>query len=107
MVTNGYMLDQTHENTQGSTYLANFVWNDLGFFALRTPRVLAIQPDQQGINLSYQTVGGIVYTLESSPDFISWQQLFALPGNGFAVSTNLARTGTSANYRLRLQPAPN
>ena len=107
MVTNGYMLDQTHENNQGSQYLANFVWNDLGFYALRTPRALAIQSIQQAINLSFQTATGIVYTVESSPDFMTWQPLFTLPGNGLPLSTNLAPNGAAAAYRLRLQPAPN
>jgi len=107
MVTNGYMADQTHLNAQGSQYLANFVWNDLGFYALRTPRALAIQSIPQGINLNYQTASGILYTIESSSDFMTWQSLSTNSGNGLPVSTNLAPSGASAAYRLRLQPDSN
>jgi len=107
MVTNGYMADVSHLNYQGSQYLANFIWNDLGFFALRTPRELTIQPGQNQLNLGFQTSTGILYTLESSPDFMHWQPLFTLPGDGQPVSTNLAATAASAFFRLRLRPAAN
>jgi hypothetical protein len=107
MVTNGYMLDETHENPQGSQYLANIAWNDLGFFALRTPRVLAINSLQNGINLNYQTTTGILYSIESSPDFVVWQPLSTNSGDGLPVSTNLVPSAATTSYRLRLQPAPN
>ena len=37
MLANGFMADRTHLNLGGSQYLADFAWNDLGFFALGSP----------------------------------------------------------------------
>ena len=106
MLTNGFMADGTHLNYQGSKYLAGFVWDDLGFFALRSPRRLAIQSLSAQFKLSYATAPNILYTLESSEDLIQWQPLVSTVGDGAMMSTNLSASSLRRSFRLRLTPNP-
>ncbi len=106
MVSQGFMSDETHENLQGNTYLEGFAWNDVGFFALRTPRILAISPGQNQITLNFSTATNILYTLESTPDLLNWQPVLTNVGDGTTISTNFPTTAGSRLFRLSLRPAP-
>ena len=104
MVNMGYMTDVTHENLMGNTYLANFPWNELGFFAIGTPRKLDIELTTNGVNLKYQTWTNILYTIESSDDLVHWQSVSSQPGDGSIVITNFPSNDLEKSFRLRLNP---
>jgi hypothetical protein len=106
MLSQGFMSDETHLNYQGSSYLAGFVWGDLGFFSLRAPHSLTIQSLGQQIRLSYGTAPNILYTLESSEDRILWEPLVSTTGTGMTMTTNLQPTGPPRWFHLRLNPGP-
>ncbi len=104
MFANGFMADGTHLTYQGSSYLAGFIWDDLGFFSLRTPRTLTIQPVGQQFSMSYGTAPNILYTLEDSDDGIQWQPRLSTVGTGLTMHTNLQSTTSSRWFHLRLTP---
>ena len=107
MLANGFMADETHLNLQGSTYIAGSVWNDLGFFALRAPRRIAVQLVQGHVRLSFATEANIRYTLESSKDQQTWQTVLSTIGDGSTVGTNLPPTASGNSFRLQLDPGNN
>jgi len=106
MVEQGFMSDQTHENLQGNKYLEGFLWDDVGLFALRAPRTLTITPGQNQVTVNYSTATNVLYTLESSPDFLNWQPVFTNVGDGSRISTNFPATADTRLFRLSLRPAP-
>jgi hypothetical protein len=106
MMAQGYMVDAVHLNVQGSTYLANIAWNDMGFFALRTPRTLYQQQVSGTITLTYATATSVFYTLESSTNLLHWDSLSSLPGTGCTLQTNFPTDGQQRVFRLRLTPSP-
>jgi hypothetical protein len=103
MYLQGYMADGTHENVLGNQYLEHFAWNDLGFFALGTPLRLSCAMVQSQLNVSFQTVSGIRYTLESSSDFSTWQTNLTVSG-GAQITYVSTDPVPRKNFRLRLQP---
>jgi len=106
MLAHGFMSDATHLNYEGSSYLAGFIWDDLGFFSLRVPHSLTIQSLGNQLRLSYGTAPKIFYTLESSEDRIRWEPLFSTIGTGMMMNTNLQSTGSPRWLHLRLNPRP-
>jgi hypothetical protein len=106
MLSKGFMVDSTHLNFSGSSYLAGFVWYDLGFFSVRIPRSLTIESLLNECRLSYATALNILYTLESSDDLTNWQPMFSTTGDGNTFTTNLAQTVSRRWYHLRLNPIP-
>ena len=104
MVSNGFMADETHPNIFGSGYLEGFAWDDLGFFALRTPRTLSVTSSPGQVTLSYATASNLLYTLEASPNATFWQPILSSVGDGSTVTTNLPPFSPSF-FRLSLQPA--
>ncbi len=105
MRTNGYMIDGTHENIQGNTYLANFAWDSLNFFSLRVEKRLNIQAQSRtNAVLQWITAPNIVYQLQASSNMSTWNSLYMAPGDGTTktYTNNLAQTRQF--YRLRLTP---
>jgi hypothetical protein len=103
MRTNGFMIDETHENLAGNTYLANFVWNSLNFFSLRVPRRLSLSSvSKTNAILSWLTTNNILYQLESSSNLTSWHSRYSVAGDGLTKS--YTNTPPDGFYRLRLTP---
>jgi hypothetical protein len=105
MVTNEFInADGVHPTFKCNDFLADVCWRQLGFFALRADRRLRV--DKAGgdaVRISWPTVTGITYPLESSADFSAWQPLQAQAGDGsLQAYTNAALT--NLYYRLRLEP---
>lgn len=105
MLAQGYMSDVTHPNLRGNTYLADLLWNEMGFFAVGAPRALLLQRDSDQMRLQYATLSGLLYTLEGSSNLLNWQPLFTTAGNGGWVNTNVPWLEPPQQFRLRLQPA--
>lgn len=104
MLEQGYMRDATHVNLIGSTYLAGFAWNDLGFFALRQPRSLGFRWNEGNLAIEYPTVPGIRYVLESSAGKDDWTVLSTNEGTGSTISTDVPGGESQRFFRLRLEP---
>lgn len=106
LVAQGFMADTTHLNLSGSSYLAGFVWDDLGFFAARAPRTLTSQCSPLGVTLSYTVLTNILYTLEIDDDLPKWQPVRTNLGNNSVLTTTIPVTNQQRYFRLRLSPAP-
>jgi prepilin-type processing-associated H-X9-DG protein len=104
MLSQGYMVDQTHENVQGNQYLEHFAWDDVGFFGLGTPLRLSTAMVQGRLKVTFQTVTGILYTLESSGDLSTWQPMVTLQGDGNPITVVPSLANPRQYFRLRLQP---
>jgi hypothetical protein len=94
MVSQNFMFDGVHPNYDGNIYLANFVWDSVGFFALRTPRKLTVS--QTGIN--YATASGLRYNLQILDK--TWRTISSILGDGSIVSTNFG----PGIFRLEIRP---
>jgi hypothetical protein len=105
MVTHGYMADATHENLQGNQYLEAFAWDDLGLFALGTPLQLSVAMVHGRLNVSFQTVTNLLYTLESSSDLLVWQPIVTIEGQGYPITLVPEKSGAGRSFRLRMQLA--
>ena len=104
MVAQGYMVDATHLDRSGSTYLANIAWDDLGFFGLRCPRSLVISQAGASLKLDYTTAVGVNYALEHSYDSSTWEGISTNSGTGDILSKTITGTAPKEMFRLRLQP---
>ncbi|MEW6302343.1 MAG: hypothetical protein AB1705_02660 [Verrucomicrobiota bacterium] len=104
MLVQGYMRDAVHLNVQGSTYLANLVWDGLGFFALGARRRLEVFRDGNGMIVRYEASNGIQYTLESSTNLVDWQTVTSMRGSGGSEEANVPAGEKAQVYRLRLSP---
>jgi hypothetical protein len=100
----GYMVDAVHLNVTGGKYLANIMWNDLGFFALNVPRTLTLKFSGQKLTAEYPTVTGVYYALEMSTNWVNWLPIVSAPGSGQKLSTNVPASSRNAFFRLRLSP---
>jgi hypothetical protein len=104
LLTNGFMADGTHLNVQGNTYLANFMWNSLGFFALRVNRQIQLYSDNSLLYLNWPTTNGISYELQGSTNLTTWNPVYSVAGDGNAKTyTNQVANGAQF-FRLRLTP---
>jgi hypothetical protein len=104
MLERGYMADVSHPNLSGSTFLGNYLWNDLGFFVIGARRHLQWSSGNGLRALEFQTTTGLVYHLEQSPDLRTWQTLSTMAGSGSTIKTNLPSKDLESFFRLRLQP---
>jgi hypothetical protein len=106
LLAHGFMADETHLNLQGSQYLANFMWNDLGFFALRVNRQIQLYLDNTRTYLNWPTTNGISYELQNSSNLSTWNPIYSVPGDGLTkayTNQNFFTTGPQF-FRLRLTP---
>src|SRR5258708_35675713 len=107
MLAKGFMSDGTHANLPGDSYLAGFVWDAIGFFAIGFPHSLALQPSSNGVSISYPSYTGINYAIESSDDLLYWLPRTNSLGGGSNVTVTLPATGPTQAFRLRLTPSGN
>lgn len=104
LLAHGFMADGTHVNSAGGLYCANLMWDDLGFFALGLNKTLALTKTGSQLNLSYQTMPGAVYRLESSTNLQTWTGVLTNPVGNVLFSTNFTAPSAPAFYRLGLSP---
>jgi len=99
---NGFINDGTHLNLNGSAFLANIMWNELGLFALRVPRNIQAQRIQAGVRLTWPSTNGVFYELQSSSNHSTWTPIHSVPGDGSAKSYTNNITTDPQFFRLRL-----
>ena len=104
MNSQGYMLDDVHENYAGGQFLGHMMWNDMGFFALGAPQTLALQIMGQTLQLQFPTSTGIWYTLQTSANLVNWQTITSAAGTGQNTSTNVSFVPPTGFFRLQLDP---
>ena len=100
----GFMIDAVHLNSAGSKYLANIMWNDLGFFALGIPRTLTLKLAGQQLQAQYPTVTSVFYTLQMSTNLVQWSPIVSGAGTGSDVITNVPSNSSRGFFRLDLSP---
>jgi hypothetical protein len=105
MVANGYLDDNVHPGNACYIEMADQLWRELGFFALRVDRRLAIEQSAHGIVATWPTAEHIRYMLDASTNLTDWVPLATHAGDGAAASyTNEAPQAASTIYRVRLAP---
>lgn len=104
LVGSGLMADGVHLNSAGGLYCANILWDDLGFFALGLNKTLSLTKTGPQLHLSYQTMPGAVYRLETSTNLQTWTGVLTNPVGNALFATNFAAPATPAYYRLGLSP---
>lgn len=105
MTNNGYFTYPTgdvHPNAACNQFLTDTIWPQLGFFALRTDRQLAIENAEGAGVLRWNTTTGIVYHVEASSNLASWVTLKSQPGNGLPAAWTNSSGDTVNFFRLRL-----
>jgi hypothetical protein len=101
----GYMLDTIHPNSAGSEYLANAVWNEIGFFALGADRRLSLRYTYRGsVFLTATLTAGITYEFQSSTNLPNWTTFRTERGTGGPLELRLAPLDSGAQFRVRLLP---
>ena len=100
MTNHGWLIDVMHLSGIGCTSLADVVWDQLGFFALREDRRLNMIPGSDVVWLEWQTSSNLTYQLQSSSDLKSWSALQTSPGDGTRQSYASAAGKTNVFFRL-------
>jgi hypothetical protein len=103
MVTNQFLSDSAHPSHKCHGFLADIVWRQLGFYALRAERRLAAEPQPGGLRLSWSTATNLNYRVESSPNLANWSSEYFAPGDG-TVHTFAKSGSTNLFFRLALSP---
>jgi hypothetical protein len=101
---NGYMRDFIHQTTQGSTYVAQYAWYDIGFFALGADRRLEIMKSNEVLTLNCNFRSGLVYEFQSSSNLIDWTTFFRTNGNGDLGRIQVPTESLATEYRVKLLP---
>lgn len=105
MVTNGFISDGIHPNKACNTFLADVIWPQLGFFALRADRQLTLTRGADALHLGWASATNLTYELQTSPNLADWTPLARLPGNGQQRHVTLPPPGaTPVFFRLSLSP---
>lgn len=98
--------DGIHLNNAGHQILYNRVVASRLYELVSGPRTLAVQPDGDAVVIGFDTLPGIDYVLESSPDVAGWQTATNTAGNGAVKLLSAPATNSAALFRLRLEAAP-
>jgi hypothetical protein len=103
MTNLGYLADVVHPNNTCYAFLADALYREAGFFALRVDRRLDPRWVGGRFAVDWRTTNALSYTLQASPNFTQWSDLLTVAGDGAAKSyTNAPGTPAPNFYRLRL-----
>jgi len=102
MTNQGYMKDLVHLNQAGNQVLAEILWQELGFYALRLDRRLTLIPSAEGIAVSWATRTGLAFELLSSTNLFDWETIHATSGHGSRQAWTNESGASNAFYRLRI-----
>ncbi|MGZ8898740.1 MAG: hypothetical protein ACXW3Z_01475 [Limisphaerales bacterium] len=98
--------DPIHPNFEGSKYLMEQTWNDIGFFALGADRKLMFAEVGGRFFLQTTLESGISYEFQSSTDLIDWATFDTRTGPPGPVQVRVGAEGAGRHYRLRMLPQP-
>jgi hypothetical protein len=103
MTNNGFLDDWIHPSNKCNSFLADLVWQETGFFALRVPRQISIESGAGFSIVAWPTTPGVNYTLQTSTDYLNWSDAITAAGDGATQSyTNHLELDGSKFFRLRL-----
>jgi hypothetical protein len=103
MVALGYLDDAVHPSNACYTNMAQLLWRELGFFALRLDRRLNFGKDDLEERFDWATRTNVNFTLQGSGDLLAWDTVHTNQGNGSHHSfTNTAGTSPRRFYRLKI-----
>ena len=91
---------------QYTMYAYDDVSQEFQDFAVNLQPTLAISVSNNSAGLQFDTVLGLNYILESSPDLTTWQPLQTFTGTGGLINSLTPLTGDSGFFRLHTVPAP-
>lgn len=76
----GYLVDALHLSDTGYAVLADLIWRELGWFALRLDRRICIEPGLQGPRLSWTTRTNLAWSLLTSTNLMDWEAVASARG---------------------------
>ncbi len=97
--------DGIHLNNAGHQILYSRVLASRLYELLSTPRTLTVQPVSDTVTIGFDTLPGINYVLESSPDFVGWHTETNAVGDGTLTSLTVPATNSASFFRLRMEAA--
>ena len=103
MVGQGYMRDTVHLSAAGNQHLADILWQELGFAALRINRELAVNRESNTLTLSWNTRSNVAFELQSSSNLLDWSGVASVEGDGEAHSWTNALDEDVGLFRLKVQ----
>jgi hypothetical protein len=102
MASQGYLDNEVHPSNACYTNMADIVWRELGFFALRLDRQLAFQPVPAGLQLEWATRTNVGCELQCSTSLATWETIHTNQGDGARYAfTNAVSSDPARFYRLR------
>jgi len=102
MTNHGYMADTIHLSDTGNQFLADFLWQELGFYALRLDRTLNLSLSPEGMVFDWATRTGLAFELQSATNIASWDSLHSRSGDGSRHTWTNSPDASNAFYRLRI-----
>lgn len=103
MLSLGFLDDAVHPSNTCYNFLADLLYREAGFFALRVDRRLDHRLSDGQFVLEWRTTNSLIYTLEASMNLTVWTNLLTRPGDGQPQSvTNNATSPAQRFHRLRL-----
>jgi lysophospholipase L1-like esterase len=98
--------DGVHLNNAGHQVLYTRVVESRLYELVSAPRTLTLQPASETVEIGFDSLLGLSYALESSPDLLGWETATNINGDGSQVSLSVPATNAVSFFRLRLDPAP-
>ena len=96
--------DLIHPSSEGSKYLLEQTWNDIGFFALGANRTLRFQTADGMYFLGANLMAGLFYEFQSSTDLRNWATFETRTGLTGPVKIGISADGTGRHYRMLMLP---
>ncbi len=98
MTNHGMLADDVHPSSACYSEMAEILWRELGFFAVRVDRHLAIERLANVTRLLWPTTAGLDYELQISPNLVDWTSLQSSAGDGNVATFTNANTGAGALF---------
>jgi|GEM_PF-967182 hypothetical protein len=101
----GYLIDALHLSDAGYAFLAERIWRELGWYALRLDRRVRIEPQPAGARLSWTTRTNLVWDLLASTNLFHWEVVeSARGGNETVTRPTPSFEGPVRFFRLQWRP---
>ncbi len=98
MTNHDLLSDAVHPSGACYGEMAEILWLELGFFALRVDRHLTIEPLPNATRLLWPTTSGLYYELQSSPNLLDWSSLQSSAGDGNSGAFTNVNSGPGALF---------
>lgn len=104
MTNNSYLDDGVHVSKAGNQFLADLLWQELGFYALRLDRTLTLHSSPAGMVLDWATREDITFNLQSTTNLTTWETLHSVSGDNSRHAWTNSPSTQAGFYRIQMSP---